>query len=165
MGQSPSSAYYNERGIGLPLIQGNADLKNRQQILRVYTSGITKICDKGDIILSVRAPVGAVGKSITKSCIGRGVCSIKTDNDYLYHYLLYMEIMDMWSSYSSGSTFDSINRQKLLNITVPIPKDEDEQRKIASCLSTMDDQINAYAEKIALLGQYKKGLMQRMFMN
>lgn len=40
-----------------------------------------------------------------------------------------------------------------------------EQRKIASCLSTMDDQINAYAEKVALLGQYKKGLMQRMFMN
>ena len=55
---------------------------------------------------------------------------------------------------STGDFFDNVS------ITLPsLP----EQRKIASCLSTMDDQINAYTEKVAMLGQYKKGLMQRMF--
>ncbi len=56
----------------------------------------------------------------------------------------------------------SISTKELSNLYVSIPS-LPEQRKIASCLSTMDDQINAYTEKVALLGQYKKGLMQRMF--
>ena len=165
MGQSPSSDYYSSERLGLPLIQGNADMNNRLQIVRVYTSSITKSCDEGDIILSVRAPVGAVGKSIMRSCIGRGVCSIKSNNDFLYQYLLYMESFNMWSTYSTGSTFDSINSQKLYNICISYPANENEQCKIASCLSSVDDTINAYAEKAALLGQYKKGLMQRMFVN
>ncbi len=73
MGQSPSSQYYNSKEIGLPLIQGNADIKNRRAVIRNYTSEITKKCYDGDIILSVRAPVGEVAKTNFDACIGRGV--------------------------------------------------------------------------------------------
>ena len=90
MGQSPKSESYNENNIGLPLIQGNADIKNRKTLPRTYTSDITKKCKIGDIIMTVRAPVGAIAKSYHNACIGRGVCSItpKENNDFLYHFLV-----------------------------------------------------------------------------
>ena len=63
MGSSPKSEAYNDNGLGLPLIQGNADIKCRVSCPRVYTSDITKECTPGDILLSVRAPVGTVALS------------------------------------------------------------------------------------------------------
>ena len=63
MGQSPLSQFYNSTGQGLPLIQGNADILNRKTIIRSHTTSITKIGNKGDIIMSVRAPVGAISKN------------------------------------------------------------------------------------------------------
>jgi type I restriction enzyme S subunit len=84
MGQSPSSDNYNDEGRGVYLIQGNADCNNRKTSPRVWTTQITKTCDIGDIIMTVRAPVGAISKCLHYACIGRGVCSIKftNNNDY-----------------------------------------------------------------------------------
>ena len=160
MGQSPSSEYYNTQNLGLPLIQGNADLENRRQIVRFYTSQITKECEKGDVILSVRAPVGAVGKATHKSCLGRGVCAIKTDNDFLYHYLVYIE--NDWSSFSKGSTFDSINSDELYQLSLVLPQTKKEQQAIATILSDMDKEIadlEAQRDKYRLL---KSGMMQKL---
>ena len=160
MGQSPSSEYYNTQNRGLPLIQGNADLENRQQVVRFYTSQITKECEKGDVIFSVRAPVGAVGKATHKSCLGRGVCAIKTDNDFLYHYLVYIE--NDWSSFSKGSTFDSINSDELYQLSLVLPQIKKEQQAIATILSDMDKEIadlEAQRDKYRLL---KSGMMQKL---
>lgn len=160
MGQSPSSEYYNTQNRGLPLIQGNADLENRQQVVRFYTSQITKECEKGDVIFSVRAPVGAVGKATHKSCLGRGVCAIKTDNDFLYHYLVYIE--NDWSSFSKGSTFDSINSDELYQLSLVLPQTKKEQQAIATILSDMDKEIadlEAQRDKYRLL---KSGMMQKL---
>ena len=160
MGQSPSSEYYNTQNRGLPLIQGNADLENRQQVVRFYTSQITKECEKGDVIFSVRAPVGAVGKATHKSCLGRGVCAIKTDNDFLYHYLVYIE--NDWSSFSKGSTFDSINSDELCQLSLVLPQTKKEQQAIATILSDMDKEIadlEAQRDKYRLL---KSGMMQKL---
>ena len=85
MGQSPLSEFYNTELVGLPLIQGNADIENRKTIIRSYTSMITKKGKVGDIIMSVRAPVGEVAKSTFDCCLGRGVCAISYKNEYLYH--------------------------------------------------------------------------------
>ena len=63
MGQSPDSKSYNDRAQGMPLIQGNADISNRKSNPRIWTSEPTKECKTNDIILTVRAPVGAVAKS------------------------------------------------------------------------------------------------------
>lgn len=160
IGQSPSSEYYNTQNRGLPLIQGNADLENRQQVVRFYTSQITKECEKGDVILSVRAPVGAVGKATHKSCLGRGVCAIKTDNDFLYHYLVYIE--NDWSSFSKGSTFDSINSDELYQLSLVLPQTKNERQAIATILSDMDEEIadlEAQRNKYRLL---KSGMMQKL---
>lgn len=160
MGQSPSSIYYNIQNVGLPLIQGNADLENRQQIVRYYTSQITKVCEEGDVILSVRAPVGAVGKAIHKSCLGRGVCAIKINNDYIYHYLIYIE--DDWNSFSKGSTFDSINSDELNKFSLSLPITVKEQQAIATILSDMDKEISDLETKLDKYRLIKQGMMQKL---
>lgn len=92
MGSSPKSSGYNETGDGMPLIQGNADIKHRLSAPRIHTSEITKKCSHGDILLSVRAPVGTVAISQHEACIGRGISSIKAKSkesqDFLYQWLL-----------------------------------------------------------------------------
>lgn len=162
MGQSPSSSCYNEENIGLPLIQGNADVKDRKTAPRIYTSDITKTCDVGDIIMSVRAPVGAISKSIHNACIGRGVCSIKPkqNNEFIYQILLKYE--DKWGRISQGSTFESVNRTDITETKVTIPSIE-EQEKIASFFSLIDDKISLQGEKVEALKDYKRGMMQKIF--
>ena len=60
MGQSPNSSSYNQDEIGMPLIQGNADITNRKSKPRQWTTEPTKLCDDGDLIMTVRAPVGYI---------------------------------------------------------------------------------------------------------
>lgn len=160
MGQSPSSSYYNSRGEGLPLIQGNADLNNRRSFIRMYTSMITKVCEEGDIIMSVRAPVGAVGKASYKSCLGRGVCAMKASSDFLYHYLVYNE--NNWGQFSKGSTFDSINGDDLKSVALFAPQSIEEQNEIASILSKCEAEVGALENQRAKYILIKQGMMQQL---
>jgi type I restriction enzyme, S subunit len=164
MGSSPSSSSYNENKIGLPLLQGNADIKNRQSAPRIYTSEVTKECEIGDILLSVRAPVGTVAKSLHKACIGRGISGIRSANknsqEYIYQWLLSYE--SSWQNISQGGTFDAVNSDDIRNLLLPLPK-PNEQQKIASCLSSLDEVITAHSQKLEALKEHKKGLMQSLF--
>lgn len=161
MGQSPKSESYNENNIGLPLIQGNADIRNRKTLPRTYTSDITKKCKIGDIIMTVRAPVGAIAKSYHNACIGRGVCSItpKENNDFLYHFLVGYE--DKWDKLSQGSTFTAVNGNDIKNIKLSYPPLE-EQKEIAEILSTVDNKLENLKEKKQSFEELKKGLMQKL---
>lgn len=164
MGSSPKSANYNTDGKGLPLIQGNADIKKRLSVPRIFTSEITKECLVDDILLSVRAPVGTVAKSLHKACIGRGISAIRTVKDnsqeYLYQWLISFE--PYWQDISQGGAFDAVNSDDIKKVSIPFPS-PNEQEKIANCLSSLDDVINAEAEKLELLQDHKKGLLQHLF--
>ena len=160
MGQSPSSSSYNTSGIGLPLIQGNADVENRMTIIRNYTSQITKEAKKGDIIMSVRAPVGEIASTNFDACIGRGVCAIKYPNNYLFHLLIFSE--SIWTKFSGGSTFESINSNEIQNATFLIPPTKNEQVAIASILSDMDAEIAALEERLEKAKAIKQGMMQQL---
>ena len=76
-GQSPESKYYNTEGIGIPFFQGKADFGEVYPTIRVYCSQPTKIAEKDDILLSVRAPVGPTNLSPGRVCIGRGLTAIR----------------------------------------------------------------------------------------
>ncbi len=163
MGQSPDSKSYNLEGEGHLLIQGNADIKKRESAPRQYTKILTKECLPGDILLTVRAPVGEVAKSVHKACIGRGVCAIRTksiDSEFLYQFLIKFE--NKWAKYSQGSTFTAVNSDELKKLRVEVPSIE-EQQKIASFLSLVDKKIELLTKKHELLEKYKKGLMQKIF--
>ena len=164
MGQSPESSSYNSDGRGELLIQGNADLSGRISCPRNWTSEPTKRCKVGDIILTVRAPVGSVAKSIHNACIGRGVCSIrnnsKSHNDFLYQFLLYYE--PKWVRLEQGSTFTAVSGNDIRSIQCETPCLA-EQTKIANFLSAIDEKINKCNMQVVKTEQYKKGLLQQMF--
>lgn len=164
MGSSPKSSFYNDNRKGLPLLQGNADIKDRTSAPRIYTSAITKECQMGDILLSVRAPVGTVAKSIHNACIGRGISAIRAMDDnsqeYLYQWLFSFE--SFWQKISQGGTFDAVNSADVKSLKICIPKPI-EQEKIASCLSSLDDLIKSNKLKLGALKDHKKGLMQNLF--
>jgi type I restriction enzyme, S subunit len=159
MGSSPKSIYYNQKGIGLPLIQGNADIKNRKTIIRHYTSHITRTSEKGDVIMSVRAPVGDIAISSFKSCIGRGVCSIRYVNRYLFHYLIFIE--SNWADDSAGSTIQSVTSEVLKDRKIPLPQ-LPEQKAIAEVLSDTDELIHTFEKRIAKKRNIKQGAMQKL---
>lgn len=160
MGQSPLSQFYNQKEIGLPLIQGNADIENRKTIIRNFTSQITKKGNVDDIIMSVRAPVGEIAKATTDCCLGRGVCALRYFNDFLYHYMVFAE--NQWHTFSTGSTFDSVNSSQIIEFEINIPKSFSEQIHIATILSDMDAEIEALENKLTKAQQIKQGLMQEL---
>ena len=159
MGQSPSSSNYNNSALGLPLVQGNADIRNRKTIIRNYTSQITKKCNEGDIIMSVRAPVGEIARTEFVACIGRGVCAISYPNKFIYHYLIFIE--PQWAKYSTGSTFDSVNSDTIRNLEIPFPL-KAEQTAIATALSDADALIQSLTKLIAKKRLIKQGAMQEL---
>ena len=163
MGSSPKSSAYNENSEGLPLIQGNADIKNRKSAPRIYTSEVTKKCSIGDILLSVRAPVGTIAKSEHEACIGRGISAISAKKhhvqEYLYQWLLWFE--PRWEKYSQGSTFEAVNSNDIKSLHLAIPE-HSEQAKIASVLSNADQEIELLEQQLADLKQEKKALMQQL---
>jgi type I restriction enzyme S subunit len=164
MGQSPDSKSYNEIGKGTFLIQGNADINGRITNPRQWTSEPTKTCEIGDLILTVRAPVGSITKSLHNACIGRGVCSIKnnknSNNEYLYQFLLSYELK--WVSIEQGSTFTAVSGKDIKSLKLPFPSLK-EQQKIANYLSAIDAKIENVQTQIAKTQAFKKGLLQQMF--
>mgnify|MGYP000870058796 CR=1 FL=1 len=101
MGQSPSSTNYTDNPADHILVQGNADMKNGRVTPRVWTTQVTKKAEKGDIILSVRAPVGDVGKTDFPVVLGRGVAAIK-GNEFLYQLLLRVKQDGFWGKLSTA---------------------------------------------------------------
>ena len=161
MGQSPDSTSYNTKNIGLPLVQGNADMKGRKTCPQRFTSNPTKTCDEGAIILSVRAPVGTVGIADQKICLGRGVCSITCeDREYVYQYLLYHE--DSWKNIEQGGTFTAISGDDIRRFPLYFP-DEPERKKISSLLTVMDKRIATSTIILERLTECKSALLQQLF--
>lgn len=164
MGQSPESKAYNIEGLGKPLVQGNADIEDRKTRPRNWTTQITKECRVGDIIMTVRAPVGHVARSLHNACIGRGVCAIRnaqvSDIDFLYQFLLFFE--KKWIKFEQGSTFTAINTDDLKKLKLYAPS-LNEQQKIADFLSLVDEWIQNIRTQKESLETYKKGMTQKIF--
>lgn len=160
MGQSPSSKNYNAKGVGLPLIQGNADIEDRKTIKRIFTTEITKRGKRGDILMSVRAPVGEISRAGFEVCLGRGVCAIRCKSDFLYHYLIGIE--PIWARLSKGSTFDSVNSIDVKALEVHQPSDCAEQSAIATILSDMDNELAALEARRDKTRALKQGMMREL---
>ena len=127
-GQSPKSNFYNEIGDGLPFYQGKTDfgftyLKETKR----YTSKISRISNVGDIVMSVRAPVGPVNLTPNKVCIGRGLCAIRPNNIDDLEYLFYILQVDGIVRGHMGATYESINRATILKIGIPYPSQKEKE--------------------------------------
>ncbi|HHA4357600.1 TPA: restriction endonuclease subunit S [Enterococcus faecium] len=161
MGQSPNSENYTDDPNDYILVQGNADMKNGRVFPRVWTTQVTKQAEKDDLILSVRAPVGDIGKTAYDVVIGRGVAAIK-GNEFIFQNLGKMKSDGYWTRYSTGSTFESINSTDIKEAIISVPTIE-EQNKIGSFFKQLDNTIALHQRKLDLLKETKKGFLQKMF--
>lgn len=140
MGQSPPSTTYNQDRIGLPFYQGKTDFGDLYPSPRIWCSIPNKIAESGDILISVRAPVGPVNMCREKSCIGRGLAAIRPtnqiDNFFLFYYFKYIE--GTWTG--RGSTFGAIKKRELENLQIPLPP-LPEQKRIITYLDNIQQKV------------------------
>lgn len=132
-GQSPNGSSYNSDGFGLPFYQGKKDFGARQLLSpNTWTTEITKRAIAGDILMSVRAPVGPVNEATQEICIGRGLAAIRAgedvDRNYLWYSLLWLQPRIKGST---GAVFDSINKRGIERLPLPLPPLEEQRRIVA----------------------------------
>ena len=162
MGQSPDGTTYSELPLGYILVQGNADLNNGWVCPRTWTTQKTKTAEEGDLILSVRAPAGAVGKTSYNVVIGRGVAGIK-GNEFIYQSLIKMDLGGYWRTIAAGSTFESINSDAVNNAKLMVPQDIEEQNIVGGYLYLFDKLITLHQRKLERLKNVKKSMLDKMF--
>lgn len=127
MGSSPDSKYYNENRNGLPFFQGNKNFSDIYPEIKRWCSNPGKVAEEGDVIMTVRAPVGEVNKLQEKSCIGRGVAAFRSNslesNEYIYYLLKCRK--ERWNQFASGTTYESVNSTDVKNFPFVCPTEND----------------------------------------
>ncbi len=139
-GQSPDGRFYNVDGHGLPFYQGKKDFGSRHLgAPSKWTTQITKVADPGDILMSVRAPVGPVNFTRERVCIGRGLAAIKAgpaiDNQFLY---LQLQALEHLISGSEGAVFPSISKAQIERIPLSVPPLAEQERIVTILDEAMD---------------------------
>jgi type I restriction enzyme S subunit len=129
-GQSPKGEFYNSEGLGLPFYQGKKEFgKKFISSPQTWTTSVTKVAIAGDILMSIRAPVGPVNFATQKICIGRGLAAIRAresiDKNFLFYYLFSNQ--DNIKG-NEGAVFASINKSQIQNISLPVPPIEEQKR-------------------------------------
>ena len=165
MGQSPESSSYNQDGDGIPFYQGNADFGELNPETRYFCNKPTKIAKKNDILLSVRAPIGALNIATETCCIGRGLAAVTakenvTDTKFLY-YVLKKKKIEL-NQKGTGSTFKAINKQNLSEVSCPLPSIET-QKQIAKTLDTAADLLAMCKQQHEELDNLIKATFYDMF--
>jgi len=143
MGQSPPGSTYNENGNGLPFFQGIRDFNYRHPSVRVFCSAPSRVAQPGDILLSVRAPIGRVNIADRVCCIGRGLSIVraKSDLDQRFIEFVLRLLEPSWQSVEGGgSVFGNATKNDLESLPIPWPKPV-ERQAIAHILGSLDDKI------------------------
>ena len=165
MGQSPESTSYNSDKQGVPFYQGNADFGALYPNPRIWCSKPIKLAKENDILISVRAPVGALNFSKEECCIGRGLAAITlVSNDFLIEFIywsLRRGVKELQSK-STGSTFKSINKKVLEEVIIPKISLKD-QEDIIKNITLLTNVLTKYEQEIVFLDELVKARFVEMF--
>ena len=165
MGQSPASDSYNDDGNGVAFFQGNADFGDRYPVTRKWCSAPTKMAQPGDILISVRAPIGAINYAKEECCIGRGLAAVTPDRDKVSPDFVFWFLKgkkEELNSKGTGSTFKAISRKVLEEILVP-NVDLKEQFKYAEILEKMYFVQKLQKQELKYLNKLIKARFVEMF--
>ena len=163
MGQSPPSTTYNDKGVGMPFLQGKAEFTELFPVPTKYCTKQIKVAPKGSVLMSVRAPVGDVNLADRKYIIGRGLTSIglkRGNNRFLFYQLLHNKKEIEAKGY--GSIFKSINKTAINDFQIPLPP-LPEQRAITHILQTIQEAKSTRQREVELERECKAALLDRLF--
>lgn len=126
MGQSPKGETYNQDGIGTPLLNGPADYENGALKGRTFTTEPTRLCQKNDLVLCIRATIGNLVYSEQEFCLGRGVAAVRANNKRLSEliYFLLIQEIERFKVQATGSIIVGITKDDLIESKCLIAKDE-----------------------------------------
>ena len=163
MGQSPSGSSYNEESVGEVFYQGRAEFGFRFPTRRLFTTEPKRMAELGDVLLSVRAPVGDLNVAYEKCCIGRGLGAIhsKTGDSSFMLYTMFALKPQLDVFNGEGTVFGSINRDGLSNLPVNIPSPE-EIAKFEAVVRPMDNLIRTNYEEICRLQSIRDSLLPKL---
>jgi type I restriction enzyme S subunit len=160
MGQSPPGKTYNDKGKGLPFFQGKADFGVLHPSPRKWCTAPKKVAEPGDVLISVRAPVGPTNLCAETCCIGRGLAAIRpsprADSKFLLFALRARE--SEIARRGQGSTFAAITKHDLVDFQIPVPP-LDEQRRIVACIEELFARIEEARRLRAAADQDAERLM------
>ena len=121
MGQSPSGKSYNEEGKGTVFYQGRGEFGWRFPTQRLFTTEPKRMVAAGDVLMSVRAPVGDLNVAYEDCCIGRGLAAIHSQYPSFCLYLLRSLSRRLNAYNSEGTVFGSINGKTLKALKIALP--------------------------------------------
>lgn len=166
MGQSPPSDTYNDEGIGLPFFQGKAEFTELHPVVRKWCNASNKIAEPNDILMSVRAPVGATNIANVKCCIGRGLSAIRYShcNKFLFYFFRLIE--NKLDEKGTGTTFRAISGDVIKNAQIYLPPLPEQHRivaKIEELFSSLDKGIESLKTTQEQLKVYRQAVLKWAF--
>lgn len=164
MGQSPDSNSYNTEQKGIPFFQGNADFGELYPYVRMWCNSPKKIVEQGTLLISVRAPIGALNFASEKSCIGRGLAGITARSDIELKYIYYClkAKRGELNRKGTGSTFKAISKNVLGGIEIEYIS-LDAQKKCSAILDKLNEVIRKKKKQIEYADELIKSRFVEMF--
>ena len=168
LGQSPPSSTYNTDGEGLPFYQGKLEFGKLYPIPRKWCTTPKKIAEKGDVLISIRAPVGPTNVCPEKSAVGRGLAAIRGLGGIESFFILYLmrAFANEIASRGTGTTFDAITGNQLKTFEIPLPPLA-EQHRIVAKLEVLFTQLDAAVDNLkkahTQLQRYRQSLLKAAF--
>ena len=168
LGQSPPSSTYNTDGEGLPFYQGKLEFGKLYPTPRKWCTAPKKIAEKGDVFISIRAPVGPTNICPEKSAVGRGLAALRGLGGIESFFILYLmrAFANEIASRGTGTTFDAITGNQLKTFAIPLPPLA-EQRCIVAKLEVLFTQLDAAVDNLkkaqAQLHRYRRSILKAAF--
>lgn len=165
MGQSPNGHSFNEIGMGTPMFQGNADFGFRFPSARIYTTEPTRVAQKFDTLISVRAPVGAQNMAQDRCCIGRGLAAFRYKNNssfysYAYFKLRYL-LKEILVYNDEGTVFGSISKNDFNKIEIIIP-DYNSVSEFENMILSINNKVISNCQQINTLEKLRDTLLPKL---
>ncbi len=164
-GQSPPGETYNWHRVGLPFLQGKAEFGEVSPVAVKWCSAPTKIAEPGDVLVSIRAPVGPTNVCDTRSCIGRGLAALRPQGDMPTKFLLYglRASEDEFRSKATGTTFEAVRGADLRSHSIPLPPLPEQHRIVAEIekhFTRLDASIAVLKRTQINLKRYRASLLK-----
>ena len=168
LGQSPPSSTYNENGNGLPFYQGKLEFGDTYPIPQKWCTAPKKIAEKGDVLISVRAPVGPTNICPERSCIGRGLAGIRGLGGIETLFMLYLmrAFQNFIADKGTGTTFNAITGDRLKGFEIPLPPLPEQPRivaKIEELFTKLDAGVEALKKIKVQLKRYRQAVLRDAF--
>ncbi|RKX28305.1 MAG: hypothetical protein DRP47_04665 [Candidatus Zixiibacteriota bacterium] len=163
-GQSPPSETYNDKGEGMPFLQGCTEFGDEIPVTKFWCTAPSKIAPSSSTLMSVRAPVGELNRADQDYAIGRGLAALVAEEmnpDFLYYGL--HRWRRSFQRLGQGSTFEAITARQLKQVIVAAPEDGNEQRRIAAALRLADDAIAKTKTELEATRELKRSLLRSLF--